>query len=451
MNDEHCVNYFLEPKSVTLVGISRTTGRGAFNILENLIAFGYKGKIYPVNPNAGEILGLKVYQTVQSLPDGIDLAVIITPRDIVPEIVAKCAEKKIKGAIIIAEGFDEADDKGGLLQLKVNNIVKRNGIRILGPNSVGVVNSFNNFSSAFLALPKSIVPVAFISQSGGFFEGFSDCPFGKGIDLGNMSDVDFIDAISYFEKDDDIRVIVLHIEGIIKVPEFMSTCQRVARSKPIIAIKGGRSKSGGKASASHTGSLSGKDELYSVMLRQSKIVQVDSTAVIGDIVKAFLSLPPFKGNRVSVITPTGAGGILALDCLENYGFKPAFLSRETIADIEHLFQPWVTLGNSIDILSAGMTHGFKFVYKKVLESCLNDNNVDIVIAICGAYTLKTIKEITSKYPKKPVVAWVTGADQSFIAEKARLYDFQPYYTSPDRALYALKVAREYYRQTEEET
>jgi len=446
MKNRHFLDSFLRPKSVALVGVSQRTGRGTFNILENLSEFGYKGKMYPVNPHASEILGFRAYENVQSLPRVVDLAVIMTPRDIVPEIVEECAEKGIKGAVIITEGFAEGDDTGRVLQGKIDDTVVRKGIRILGPNSIGVVNSFHNFSSAFIPLPKDLAPVALISQSGGFFEGFPDCSFGKGIDLGNTSDVNFTDAISYFENDDDIRVIVLYMEGINNVQAFMNTCRRVVRSKPIIAVKGGRGESGSKAAASHTGSLSGKEGLYHAMFRQAKILQVDSVGDVGDITRAFLSLPPFTGNRVAVITPTGAGGIITLDSIEDYGFQPAVLSRETIEGIVDLFQPWTHVGNPVDILSAGMAQGYKHVYTKVLESCLNDINVDIVIAICGVYTLKTTKAIVTQYPEKPVVAWIPGADQSFIAEKTKRYDFEPYYLSPDRALYALKMVRQYYKQ-----
>ena len=451
MNNEHFLDFFLRPRSVALVGVSQKTGRGTFNILENLVEFGYKGEMYPVNPHASEILGFNAYKNVQSLPKAVDLAVIMTPRDIVPEIVEGCAEKGIKGAVIITEGFAEGDDRGSLLQGKIDDTVGRKGIRILGPNSIGILNSFQNFSSAFIPLPKNLAPIALISQSGGFFEGFPDCPFGKGIDLGNTSDVNFTDAISYFEKDDDIRVIVLYMEGVEDGQEFIATSRRVIRSKPIIVVKGGRGESGSKAAASHTGSLSGKDGLYSAMFRQAKILQADSIAAVGDITRAFLSLPPFTGNRIAVITPTGAGGIITLDSIEDYGLQPAVLSRETIEGIADLFQPWTDIGNPVDILSAGMAHGYKHVYTKALESCLNDNNVDIVIAVCGVYTLKTTKAIVDKYPEKPVVAWIPGADRSFIAEKTKRYAFEPYYLSPDRALYALKMVREYHKQRMRDT
>jgi acetyltransferase len=268
---------------------------------------------------------------------------------------------------------------------------------------------------------------------------------GKGIDLGNTSDIDFIDAISYFAEDEDTRIIVLHMEGITEARKFISTCRRVVKSKPIIALKGGWSASGSKAALSHTGSLSGNNELYHAMFKEARILEADSIAGIGDFTKAFLALPPFTGNRVAVISPTGAGGIITLDAVEKNGFQPAVFSQETINEIGHLFQRWTRVGNPLDILSAGMAHGYKQVYRKVLGTCLRDENVDSVVALCGAHTLKTITPIAAMYPHKPLILWIMGADQALISEKSWAYDFVPYYRSPDRALYALKLVREYYR------
>jgi acyl-CoA synthetase (NDP forming) len=446
MQREHFLNIFFEPKSVALIGVSRKTGRGSFNVLENLIRFGYEGNIYPVNPNGGEILNYEVYRKVESLPEGIDLAVLMTRRDVVPEVLGKCAEKGMRGAIIITEGFSEADQEGRLLQARIEDTVRSRGIRVLGPNSIGIMNSFAHFSSSFVPLPQLLAPVALVSQSGGFFEGFPDCAFGKGIDLGNTCDVGFADAISYFEEDDEIRLIVLYVESVKNVSEFIRTCKRVGRLKPIIAIKGGRGEFAGKASASHTGSLSSRDQLYGGMFRQARIFQMDSALAVGDITRGFLSLPPIKGNRVAVVTPTGAGGIMVLDSMENQGFRPAELSKKTIDEIAHLFKPWVHVGNPLDLLSAGMAHGYKHVYSKVLESCLRDERVDIVLAICGAYTVKTIKEVMKRSPQKPVILWVLGADKSLIEKRTDLYGIRSHYDSPDRAFFALKVIREHYMQ-----
>jgi len=322
MTSRHFLLNFLEPESVALVGISRRTGRGAFNIMESLLDYGYKGVIYPVNPNVKEILGVRCLPDVDQLPMGVDLAVIITSRRLVPDIVGKCAQKKVKGIIIVTEGFNEADEKGNLLQKEIDEIVRRSKIRILGPNSIGVFNAYKSFSSSFLPLPKTQVPVALVSQSGGFFEGFPNCPFGKGIDLGNASDIHFADAIGYLKDDDDIRVIVLYAEEISGGRKFIDIARRTIGEKPILVMLGGRSISGKKAATSHTGSLGGEESLYTAVFRKAGIHQIDAISDAGDFVKAFLNLPPFTGNRIGIITPTGGGGIIGLDAVEHYGFSP---------------------------------------------------------------------------------------------------------------------------------
>ena len=171
MTGRHFLRNFLEPESVALIGISRRTGRGTFNILESLKAYGYQGNIYPVNPKADEILGVPCLADVALLPDSVDLAVITTSRMSVPGLVRKCAKSAVKGIIIVTEGFNEADEDGKTLQQEIDDAVRNSTVRILGPNSIGVFNAFSSFSSSFLPLPKTRVPVALVSQSGGFFEG----------------------------------------------------------------------------------------------------------------------------------------------------------------------------------------------------------------------------------------------------------------------------------------
>jgi len=444
MAKPHFLKHFLEPESVALVGISRRTGRGTFNIMESLMDYGYKGIIHPVNPNAKEILGAACLPDIDSLPVGVDLAVITTSRGLVPEIVRGCANRGVKGIIIVTEGFDEADERGKNLQKEIDEVAGKSDTRILGPNSIGVVNAFKSFSSSFLPLPKTPAPVALVSQSGGFFEGFPNCPFGKGIDLGNTGDIDFTDALACLKDDDDIGVIVLYAEEILRGREFVNTARQAVQKKPVLVIRGGRSVSGKKAAASHTGSMGGEEALYTAVFRKAGIYQVDSILDIGDFAKAFLHLPPFTGNRVGIVTPTGGGGIISLDAIEHFGFSPSALSTEMTDNFDGLFQPWITIKNPVDILSSAMTHGFKNVYQKVLEAFFRDDGTDVIFAVCGSFTLKTIKRMAIKYPAKPVVSWVVGADQVDIAEKAEKFDFNPYYPSPDSALRALKGVRRYY-------
>jgi acyl-CoA synthetase (NDP forming) len=445
--DNHSViQYFLEPRSLALIGISRKTGRGAFNIMESLIQYGYEGELYPVNPNAEEILGRKVYPDVGSLPKGIDVAIITTPRELVPQLVRACAGRDIKGVIIVTQGFLEADDHLGKdLQHQLDQIVRETGIRILGPNSVGVVNAFAGFSTVFFPIPRTCVPVALISQSGGFFEGFSSCPFGKGVDVGNTSDISFIEALSFFEQDPDTRVIVLYLEALNAVAAFIPLAKRVARSKPIVVLRGGKSKRGKMEAVSHTGSLVGEDGFYEAVFRKGNLIAADSASELGDIIKAYLSLPSFTGDRVAIVTPSGAGGILGLDAVELQGFRPAELLPETTKKIDAFFPSWLQVKSPVDILSAGMAHGYKKVYQLTLEACLADPGVDAVLAICGTYTIRSIKQVVSKHPDKPVVAWVLGHDESAANEIAQEVNFHPHYPSPERALGALRALRKYYQ------
>jgi len=445
--DNHAViKYFLEPRSVALIGISRKTGRGAFNIMESLIQYGYEGNLYPVNPNAKEILGRKVYPDVDSLPQGIDVAIITTPRELVPALVRACAHRKIKGTIIVTQGFREADDTlGNELQHQLDQIVREANIRILGPNSVGAVNAFAGFSSVFFPIPRRRVPVALISQSGGFFEGFSNCPFGKGIDVGNTSDLSFIEAVAFFEQDPEIRVVVLYLESLNEIGAFIPLAKRVARTKPILVLRGGKTARGRKEALSHTGSLVGEDGFYGAMFRTCNLIAVDSASELGDVIKAYLSLPPFTGDRVAIVTPTGAGGILGLDAVALQGLRPAELLPETIKKIAPFFPPWVRVKNPVDILSAGMAHGYKKVYQLSLEACLDDPGVDAVLAICGSHTLRSIKKTVLKRPDKPVVAWVLGHNESAASEIAHEADFHPHYPSPERALRSLRLLRAYHQ------
>ena len=271
------VRPFFEPKSVALVGVPRRTGRAAFNILETLVSCGYPGDLYPVNPNADSILGLKVYPQIESLRYGIELAIIMVPRGMVLSTVRSCAKQGIKAAIIVSDGFAEAGNEGLELQAQLIKQARADGIRLVGPNSLGSINNFHPFSSSFL--PPSLLkePVALVSQSGGFFEGFFDFVASKGIDLGNMCDVDFADVLEYLEVDPDIKLIFLHIEGLKQGQRFLKVARRVSQKKPILAMKTGRTAPAARAIASHSGSLAGQDELYDAAFRYAGIIRVENS------------------------------------------------------------------------------------------------------------------------------------------------------------------------------
>ena len=323
---------FLEPRSVALVGVPRRTGRGSFNILEILLGMGFPGRVYPVNPQAKEILGVPAYPSLKAIPEAPDLAVMMLPREAVPPTLEDCVRRGIRAAIVVSDGFAEADAEGKKLQARLVEIVRGSGCRLVGPNSLGVVNNFARFTTTFLPVPKGAQPLALVSQSGGFFAGFANFVPGKALDLGNMADVDFADALDHFAADPAIRVIALHIEGLKDGRRFLASARRVAREKPVLVLKTGRSELAQRTAATHTGSLAGSDQVFDALCHQAGLIRVKDGDELGDIAGAFQHLPPFTGNRLGIITPTGGGAVLALDSLEKYGFTLAKLSQAAVED-----------------------------------------------------------------------------------------------------------------------
>ena len=426
---------FVEPRSVALVGISSRAGESSLNVLGNLERWGYAGKVFPVNPNMKELSGQRVFPDVSAISEPIDLAVLMTPRKTVPDLLDQCAKKGIDSVLIVTQGFAEADEDGRRLQLRIDRQVKETGIHVLGPNSLGIVNHFMSFSTSFVPVRKEENPVALISQSGGFLEGFSQFKIGKGIDLGNTCDIDFADALAYFEDDPQIRVIGLYIESIKNGKKFLEVATRVARKKLILALKGGRSQKGAEAISSHSASLAGEEAVYEAVFRKIGIVTVRSMEEFGDISKAFLSFPPAMGNRVGIITPTGAGGILVLDACEERGVKLATFTEEHVYPLKELFLPWQKVGNPLDIMSAALSHGYKHVYTKALEALLSDPAVDIVFCVLGEPTLKTVAEVANRYPLKPVIAWTIGQPSEASSKATPITN----YPSPERSLRSLEA------------
>lgn len=412
---------FLEPESVAVFGVSRRTGEGAFNILENLLSYGYRGRVYPVNPNASEILGIKVYHSLGEVPEKCELAVVSLPRGIVPQVVGECASSGIESVVIVTQGFADADDEEGKrLQRELDGLIRKNNVRILGPNTFGTGNAFTNFSSAFVRMDMKRIPVGVICQTGVFMVGF---PFlkliGKGIDLGNGCDLDFADGLEYFEQDSDTKVVALHIEGTRDGARFLKAAKRITRKKPVVALKTGKSEQAALAAQSHTGSLVGKDEVWDAALKQSGIIRVSSVEELADVVKAFYTLPPMKGRRLGVSTYTGGLGIMCIDACNKSGLEIAGLSLTTTEQLSMLFPSWQNVNNPADIWPAIMVAkkaSLSEVQETAVETLLNDPEIDAVLCILGAFfpdsgtsLNRMIKRATESHPDKPLVFHIYGA------------------------------------------
>ncbi|PIU55532.1 MAG: CoA-binding protein, partial [Chloroflexi bacterium CG07_land_8_20_14_0_80_51_10] len=429
MNIVEQMRLFMEPESIAFIGVPRDTGEGSLNVVENLVNYGFSGKIYPVNPNAKEILGIRAYPSIKDVPGKIDLAVILTPRSAVLGAVNECIEKKAKAIVIVAGGFADAGEEGKALQAQIVRIAREGGARILGPNSLGVANAFYNLSTAFLPLAIEKIPAAMICQTGMLFSGTPRFVLtGKAIDLANCSDIDFADGLEYFEDDPDVKLIALYIEGIQNGPRFVEVASRVARKKPILALKAGRSQLGAKAAQSHTGSLVGRDEVYDTVFKQCGIIRVSDMDELEDLSKAFLNLPLMKGRRIGIATISYAAGTLAVDACEDWNLEMAELSSETVARIKQLYPAWLSVRNPVDMGPASTTaESIKSTAKTFLEALLSDEQVDGVVFIVGALPQQKaflcadiVAEVAETFKDKPIVSWLIQPDVN--RELATEYD-----------------------------
>jgi len=376
---------FLEPTSVAVIGVPRATGPDAYNIVENMLDAGFSGTIYPINPRAGEILGIKAYSSILDIDGEIDLAVIMIARAEVPRVVWECVRKDVKAITIVTQGFADADDEGKRLQAEVLQIARRNGTRIVGPNSWGTANPFRNFTSGFTPLVLQKHPIGLIAQTG-FYAGQSQMA-GKFLDLGNTCDIGFSEGLEYFENDPETKIVFLHIEGIKNGREFVKAASRLSKKKPIIALKVGRGEQGAKAAISHTGNLAGRDEIYEAAFRQCGIIRVSEICEFPDLAKALLNLPLIRGPRVGVITSTGGAGMMTIDILEKHGLRLAQLSSAALDRMSAIAPPWQSLGNPADMWAASMIEGHPLneVVFTALDSMLQDDNVDAVMLLFPAF------------------------------------------------------------------
>ncbi|MGQ9920854.1 MAG: acetate--CoA ligase family protein [Desulfobacca sp.] len=377
------------PQAVVLVGVSRRTGVGAYNGLEMLQRYGYQGRIYVVHPQAEEILGHRVYPRVEDLPEVPDLAVIAVGRDLVLSVVEECLAKGIRWLVIISQGFADADTQGRQLQAKLVAAVRRSQAHLIGPNTMGVLNAHAHFTTAFVDLicPAEPPPVSLVAQSGApqvGAESFTG-PLGKAVDLGNAADIGFPEVLEYLETDPQTQVIALHIEGLSQGRGFLNTAARVNRRKPIVVLKTGSSPAGAQAALSHTGSLVGQDQVFTAACRRAGLTRVHSAQELQDTILAFRQLPPLRGPKVGIATPSGALGIIALDALSREGLQPGPVPERIIREVEPQGPYWHALHNPVDLWPIGMLTGdFLRIAGQTIAAFLEDDQIDGVLCMLPA-------------------------------------------------------------------
>src|SRR5512136_1590419 len=367
-----------EPKSIAIVGASDVEGSVGFAMVKNLTQFGYAGKVYLVNIRKPEILGVRTFPTIMEVPEAVDLAMIATPAKTVPDVMEECGRAGVKGAIIVSAGFKETGPEGKALELKILERAKNHGIRVIGPNCIGIMRPRLNLNATFVNKVAKPGKIAFLSQSGALGSAILDWAisqnigFSNFVSVGSMIDVDFGDLIDYFGSDPQTKSILMYAEGITEARKFMSAAKHFARTKPIIVVKSGKFTESAKAVASHTGSLSGEDALYDAAFKRAGIVRVDEIADLFNAAEVLGTQPLPKGNRVAIITNAGGPGVMASDALIGFRGQLAKLSPKTIENLNAILPPFWSHGNPIDVLGDAKAER----YRAAVEAALSDENID---------------------------------------------------------------------------
>lgn len=448
------IDKILKPKAIAVVGASARAGSVGNEVMKRLREYGFKGEVYPVNPKGGEIEGYKAYTALAEIPDEIDLAVLITPAQVVLQNVDECNAKGIKGICIISAGFKEVGGDGVELEKELLKKVKEYGMRMVGPNCVGVINTQEGIqmdASFATALPVK-GDVGFVSQSGALGCGILsilrdlNIGFAQFVSAGNQADINAEDLLDYWENEEKVGQILLYMESIVNPQSFREKATRITKKKPIIAIKSGRSKAGASAASSHTGSLAGADMAAEALLKQSGVIREIDLKSMFDTAQGFASCKPPQGKRVAIVTNAGGLGILATDALEDNNLDMAQLNESTKDYMRSFLPSAASVKNPVDMIaSATMEH-----YQKCIEACIKDENVDMVIVIylelMGAATLdmaKAIMDTVSHNYEKPVVG-VAMTTSDFFPKISDLGNANmPWYAYPEQAA---KVLSRLYQQ-----
>ncbi len=410
------------PKSIAIIGASRQPGSVGFSLLANVIDSRFQGIVYPVNPKAKGILGIKCYPNVIEIPDVVDLAVIVVPSHIVPEVLEECGQKGIKGAIIISAGFKEIGGEGVLLEESVKNISHKYGISMVGPNCLGIMNTSpqSSLNATFGTQMPSEGNIAFMSQSGALCVAVLDYAkeanigFSMFISMGNKSGVNENELLLYLKEAKNTDVILMYLEDLVDGREFMSIAREITshptNPKPILALKAGRTLLGAKAASSHTGSLAGSDKVYDAIFEQCGVLRGDTLEEIFDYVKAFSSQPRPKGKNVVIVTNSGGPGILATDSLIQNGLNIATFSPVLKKKLRSILPPNASINNPIDLIAEAQHE----LYEATLGETLSQDDIHsaLVILTPTAFTnvekvAKAIVSAAKKY-KKPILCCFLG-------------------------------------------
>ncbi len=443
---------FFKAKSVAIIGASGIQGSIGNVLLQNFLNPAYKGKVYPVNPKYNSISGLKCYPSILEIEDHIDLAVIAVPARLTPKIMQECVKKGIKAAIIISGGFSEIGPEGKALEDETIKIAKEGGIRVIGPNCIGVLDTETHIDTFFLPSWRCDRPrtgnISFISQSGAYAAAISDWSamlelgISKIISLGNKADVNDEDIIRYLSKEDpNTKVICLYIEGFDPGAgrDFIKVAKEVGHETPILVIKSGRTSRGAAAVSSHTGSLAGSDKVFDGAMKQAGVIRAESFEDMFDMAKALAMQPPAKGNRILIVSNGGGVAVMSTDACESLGLDVPELSEEIQNELKKYYPAACATHNPIDVIGDTDAKRYEIAFKIAAAS----DEVDGVIVGLLLQTPALGMDVTNiiatyaKQINKPVVVVALGG--RFTTQGAKILEMMgvPVYQTPERAAKAM--------------
>ncbi|HWR84097.1 MAG TPA: CoA-binding protein, partial [Candidatus Deferrimicrobium sp.] len=408
-----------KPKSVAVIGASTRRGTIGRETLHNILLAEFNGKVFPVNPKASVIHSIKAYSTVLDVPDAVDLAIIIVRKEFVADVVRQCGEKGVKGLVVISAGFSEIGPEGKKREREVLRIAQDYGIRMIGPNCFGVVNTDPdiNLNATFGKVYPKEGKVGFITQSGAMGEAIMNHAKELGIgfsvvaSIGNKADVSSNDILEYFKDDPRTEIILMYLENFGNPRHFTQIAREISRSKPIVAVKSGRTKLGAKAASSHTGSLAGLDVGVDALFEQTGVMRVDTVEELFDVAKALSTQPIPKGNRVVVVSNAGGPGILATDALISNGLEMPPLSTTTVRKLKKFISEEASFSNPLDMVAGAGPKEFKLTLDSVKVDTRYDTIVPIFVPPVTVDQLEVARNIHESLGdcRKTVLACFMGA------------------------------------------
>ncbi len=441
----------LRPTSVAVVGASANPDKVGYAVLQNIIAGGFEGPIYPINPGTDEILGKKCFKSMLDIPQEVDSAVVIVKRDLVLPVLHDCVTKGTRAVIVITAGFGEAGEEGRKLQREIAQVARQGQITMLGPNCLGFLNPRAKFNASFGQALGEAGSIALISQSGALITAIQDFAakdkigFSILASLGNKASLDEVEFLENLQHDENTKVIAAYLEDISRGQDFMRVAERVGKVKPVVILKSGRTSSGARAASSHTGSLAGADAAYNSAFDRTGVIRAQSIEHLFDVATAFAYQPLPAGDKIGIVTNAGGPGIMMSDALEMAGLKVAKIDDETMAKLKKTLPPSGSVQNPVDILGDAPSA----LYGKAVEIMLASDSIDALVVILtpqkmtdDAGTAQIIVDIAKKYDK-PVLTCFMGADIISKGVTILKQNKIPQYTIPERAAAAMKEMVKY--------